>query len=104
MLYEVITTINYITDHNGFTLYDLYSYDRKHNEQNGERNQDGTDFNFSWNCGAEGDTALRRVQMLRLQMFKNVITSYSIHYTKLYDTQISSRVRGHATIGAFRTS
>ncbi len=68
-------TINYITDHNGFTLYDLYSYDRKHNEQNGERNQDGTDFNFSWNCGAEGDTALRRVQMLRLQMFKNAVTA-----------------------------
>jgi glycogen operon protein len=47
-------SINYITCHDGFTLYDLVSYDRKHNEENGEDNQDGTDQNFSSNSGAEG--------------------------------------------------
>ncbi len=65
--------VNYITDHNGFTLYDLFTYDRKHNEKNGERNQDGTDYNYSWNCGAEGETTARRVQSLRLQMIKNAL-------------------------------
>ena len=44
---------NYITSHTGFTLNDLVSYDRKHNELNGEKNQDGPDYNYSWNCGAE---------------------------------------------------
>ena len=46
--------INYITSHDGFTLFDLVSYDRKHNEANGEGNADGENFNNSWNCGTEG--------------------------------------------------
>ena len=45
---------NYITTHTGFTLWDLVSYDSKHNEENGENNTDGPDYNYSWNCGAEG--------------------------------------------------
>lgn len=66
--------INYITDHNGFTLMDLYSYERKHNESNDENNQDGTDYNYSWNCGAEGVTRKKKVNELRLQMRKNALT------------------------------
>src|SRR5712672_208377 len=47
-------SINFVTAHDGFTLQDLVSYDRKHNEANGEDNRDGTDNNRSWNCGVEG--------------------------------------------------
>ena len=46
--------INYVTNHNGFTMMDLVSFDRKHNENNGENNRDGENFNYSWNCGVEG--------------------------------------------------
>ena len=49
-------SINFITCHDGFTLYDLVSYNSKHNEANGENNQDGSNDNHSWNCGVEGDT------------------------------------------------
>lgn len=63
--------INYIADHNGFTLADVYAYDCKHNEANKEGNRDGTDFNYSWNCGVEGDTNRRKINELRLQMIKN---------------------------------
>lgn len=55
--------IHYITHNDGFTLRDLISYDVKHNEVNGEKNQDGTEFNYSWNCGFEGPT--RRKAVLR---------------------------------------
>lgn len=48
-------SINYVTAHDGFTLYDLVSYDHKHNQANGHNNTDGADDNFSWNCGWEGD-------------------------------------------------
>ena len=51
---EVEQSVNYVTCHDGFTLNDLVSYNRKHNEANGEGNRDGTDDNRSWNCGAEG--------------------------------------------------
>lgn len=64
-------TINFITNYYGFTLEDLVSYDRKHNELNGEDNRDGTDFNFSWNCGAEGKTRRKSVNELRLRQKKN---------------------------------
>ena len=57
--------IHYITQHNGFTLRDLISYDVKHNEPNGEKNQDGTEYNYSWNCGVEGPT--RRKPILRMR-------------------------------------
>lgn len=65
--------INYLADHNGFTLHDVYSYDRKHNEANGEQNRDGTDYNFSWNCGIEGKTRKKKINDLRLKMMKNAI-------------------------------
>lgn len=51
---EADRMFNAITEQSGFTLQDLVSYDGKHNEANGEDNQDGTDYNYSWNCGAEG--------------------------------------------------
>jgi glycogen operon protein len=56
---------NYITNQNGFTLNDLISYDAKHNEANGENNQDGPDYNYSWNCGAEGPSRKKAVTALR---------------------------------------
>ncbi len=65
--------INFITDNNGFTLADLYSYDVKHNEANGEENRDGTDYNFSWNCGEEGKTKKKKIVKLRRQMQKNAL-------------------------------
>lgn len=66
--------INYVADNNGFTLRDLYSYDVKHNEENGENNRDGADYNFSWNCGVEGETRKKKIQKLRLKMQKNALT------------------------------
>lgn len=66
--------INYITNYYGFTLFDMVSYERKHNEQNGERNQDGNDCNYTWNCGVEGPTRKKSVCRLRLQQIKNAIT------------------------------
>ena len=63
--------INYITNHNGFTMYDLVSYDRKHNEANGENNTDGENFNYSYNCGAEGRTRKRKIVELRQRQIKN---------------------------------
>lgn len=65
--------INYITNYYGFTLNDLVSYDRKHNEANGEHNQDGTDYNYSWNCGIEGATRKAAVLKLRRKQMKNAI-------------------------------
>ena len=53
---------------------DLVSYDRKHNEANGEDNQDGTDYNCSWNCGTEGKSRRKNIQELRLQQMKNAVT------------------------------
>ncbi len=63
--------VNCITGQNGFTMYDLVSYDRKHNEENGENNQDGPEYNYSWNCGAEGMTRKRAVAKLRDNQMKN---------------------------------
>ena len=64
---------NYITSHNGFTLWDLVSYDGKHNEANGERNRDGAEYNYSWNCGAEGPSRKRNVVQLRKNQAKNAL-------------------------------
>lgn len=66
--------INYITNYYGFTLHDLVSYDKKHNEANGENNQDGTDYNFSWNCGIEGTTRKKAILSLRKKQMKNAMT------------------------------
>lgn len=63
----------YITDHNGFTLADLYSYDVRHNEANGEQGKDGTEYNYSWNCGEEGPTRKPKIQNLRMQMMRNAM-------------------------------
>ena len=63
--------INYITNHNGFTMFDLVSYDRKHNESNGEGNRDGEDYNHSWNCGTEGKTRSKKIIELRQRQIKN---------------------------------
>ncbi|MBO4396684.1 MAG: hypothetical protein J5819_10115 [Eubacterium sp.] len=68
-----IVKVNYVTGHNGFTLRDLISYDGKHNEANGERNNDGTDYNYSWNCGAEGVTRRKPVLRLRKKQEKNIL-------------------------------
>jgi glycogen operon protein len=64
-------SINFITCHDGFTLHDLVSYNEKHNQANGENNQDGSNDNHSWNCGAEGDTSDPAVLALRTQLMKN---------------------------------
>ena len=63
--------INFLTCHDGFTLYDLYSYNEKHNEGNGWNNTDGSDDNRSWNCGAEGETDDPEVLKLRHKMIRN---------------------------------
>jgi glycogen operon protein len=67
-------SINFVTCHDGFTLADLVSYDRKHNESNGEENRDGTDANFSWNCGVEGPTSDPNVVALRSRQVRNALT------------------------------
>lgn len=63
--------INFLTCHDGFTMYDLYAYNTKHNELNGWNNTDGTDDNRSWNCGIEGDTDDPEVLSLRFRMIRN---------------------------------
>ncbi len=67
------TTINYVANHNTFTLYDMVSYDQKYNEANGENNKDGAVYNYSWNCGAEGDTRKRKIRDLRKKQIKNAL-------------------------------
>jgi isoamylase len=68
-------SINFITSHDGFTLNDLVSYERKHNEANGENNQDGDNSNYSANYGVEGPTRSRSIQRLRLRQIKNMLAS-----------------------------
>jgi isoamylase len=68
-------SINYITAHDGFTLRDLVSYERKHNEANGEGNRDGTDDNRSYNCGVEGETADPAINTLRLRQARNLLVT-----------------------------
>ena len=68
------TVINYITNTNGFTLMDLVSYDIKHNEANGEQGMDGTEYNYSWNCGWEGPTRKKQIAQLRLRQIKNALS------------------------------
>ena len=65
--------VRYIADQNGFSLYDLYAYDRKHNEENGEDNKDGEDYNHSWNCGIEGETPKKKLNALRARLRKNAL-------------------------------
>jgi len=71
---EVEQSVNYVTCHDGFTLNDLVSYNRKHNEANGEGNRDGADDNRSWNCGVEGPSDDPAVEKLRSRYVKNFLT------------------------------
>jgi isoamylase len=68
-------SINFITSHDGFTLHDLVSYDQKHNETNGDNNQDGEGENLSWNCGVEGPSSDPKVIRLREQQKRNLMAS-----------------------------
>ena len=67
-------SINFVTCHDGFTLYDLVSYNEKHNWDNGEENRDGTNDNASWSCGAEGSTDDPEIIALRMRQMKNMLT------------------------------
>lgn len=64
-------SVNFLNCHDGFTLYDMYAYNQKHNEKNGWENTDGDNNNLSWNCGEEGETKDREVRKLRIRMMKN---------------------------------
>ena len=66
-------SVNFITSHDGFTLWDLVSYNKKHNEENGEQGRDGTDENFSWNHGVEGPTDREDIIELRKRQAKNLL-------------------------------
>jgi isoamylase len=68
-------SVNFITCHDGFTLWDLVSYNQKHNEANGESNRDGLDENFSWNCGVEGATQDPEVLALRWRQCRNLMAT-----------------------------
>ncbi|MEV5977630.1 glycogen debranching protein GlgX [Streptomyces sp. NPDC052114] len=70
-----LASINFTTCHDGFTLHDLVSYNEKHNEANGEDNQDGESHNRSWNCGAEGETDDPDVLALRARQMRNFIAT-----------------------------
>lgn len=63
--------VNYMANHNGFTMMDMVSYDEKHNDANGENNRDGSNYNFSWNCGLEGPTKKKQVAQLRMKQLRN---------------------------------
>lgn len=65
--------IHYMSNYYGMSLMDMVSYDRKHNEDNGENNRDGNDYNCSWNCGEEGKSRRKKVAALRLQQIKNAL-------------------------------
>lgn len=68
-------SVNFLTCHDGFTLYDLYSYNEKHNEKNGWNNTDGGNNGHSWNCGAEGETDDPNVNGLRRRLIKNAFAA-----------------------------
>jgi isoamylase len=68
-------SVNFITAHDGFTLYDLVAYNGKHNEANGEQNRDGSNDNCSWNCGAEGPTDDPLVNKIRQRQARNLMAT-----------------------------
>jgi isoamylase len=70
-----IASVNFVTCHDGFTLADLVSYNRKHNELNGEQNRDGTDDNRSWNCGTEGPADDQEIDELRQRQTRNFLVT-----------------------------
>ena len=67
-------SINFITCHDGFTLYDLVAYNEKHNDSNGEEGRDGSNDNYSWNCGVEGETEDKEIMELRFRQMRNMFT------------------------------
>src|SRR5262249_8746587 len=69
------SSVNFITAHDGFTLHDLVSYNDKHNEANGENNQDGHSDNISWNHGAEGETDDADIKALRCRQMRNMLAT-----------------------------
>jgi isoamylase len=73
-----LTSVNYVTCHDGFTLHDLVSYNHKHNQANGENNHDGIHHNDSWNCGAEGETKRTDILRLREKQIKNLLVALFI--------------------------
>lgn len=77
--------LHYLSSYWGFTLMDTVSYDFKHNEANGEENHDGTDVNFSWNCGEEGVSRKKKIRKLRIQQMKNA-------YCLLFFSQSTPRI------------
>lgn len=80
--YNPAPSVNYFADQDGFTMLDMVSYDVKHNEANGQNNQDGSNENCSWNCGVEGPTTKKAINALRLKQLKNaflmLVTSQGI--------------------------
>ena len=70
--------INFIIAHDGFTLYDLVAYNGKHNDANGEQNRDGSNDNFSWNCGQEGETDDAGVNALRQRQMRNMMLALMV--------------------------
>lgn len=66
--------INFLASYSGFRLADVVSYDRKHNEENGEDNRDGEDLNYSWNCGVEGETKKKSILALRQKLIRDALT------------------------------
>jgi glycogen operon protein len=70
-----VASVNFVTCHDGFTLRDLVSYDRKHNEANGDYNRDGSDDNRSWNCGAEGPSDDPAVNEIRARQVRNFLVT-----------------------------
>lgn len=74
-----MASVRYLSNHNGFRLMDMVSYDEKHNEANGEQNKDGTDYNYSWNCGFEGQTKRRKITQLRQRQLRNAIIFTLFH-------------------------
>jgi glycogen operon protein len=73
-----VHSVNFITCHDGFTLWDLVSHNHKHNDANGENNRDGMDENFSWNCGVEGPSHDPEIVRLRKRQAKNLLTTLMI--------------------------
>lgn len=69
-----VKRINYMDSYYGFTMNDMVTYDAKHNEDNGEGNIDGSDYNYSWNCGIEGNTRRKGIELLRVKQLKNAFT------------------------------
>lgn len=91
-------SINFITAHDGFTMADLVSYNHKHNEANGEGGLDGSDANFSWNCGCEGPTNNVEITGLRKRRIKNLITMLMLSRgipMILYGDEIGRTQRGN---------